>query len=238
LVQQDAKGAEPDNRLLARWSRPRLPAPMLRDQVLFMSGLMNRDLGGPPVKPWQPDGLWQAVAGVNSNTTTYQPDKDGDLFRRSLYTFWKRGMPPPNMVLFDEANRETCSVGRSTTNTPLQALTTLNDPNFTIPAIAMAQRTLLDVKQNAASQSGDPSDTLRRLWLRTQGSEPNTAELTILSTTWQWHHGRYISQPDMAARRIAPALRFINSPQDTLTLATYSEVAEVLLNLDSTLTNR
>jgi hypothetical protein len=94
------------------------------------------------------------------------------------------------------------------------------------------------VKQNAASQSGDPSDTLRRLWLRTQGSEPNTAELTILSTTWQWHHGRYISQPDMAARRIAPALRFINSPQDTLTLATYSEVAEVLLNLDSTLTNR
>ncbi len=152
VVSEPALAMDPDNRWLARFPRRRLPAPMLRDQALHLSGLLQPMLFGPPVRPWQPAGLWEAVAGVNSNTTRYETDRGDALFRRSLYTFWKRGMPPPSMVLFDAATREVCSVGRSTTNSPLQALAVLNDPNFAVPAIVMASKAL-----TASADGGDQS---------------------------------------------------------------------------------
>lgn len=229
VVGPDLLDHDPDNRLFARAPRYRLSAPMIRDQALFLSGLMTHQLGGPPVKPWQPDGLWQAVAGVNSNTTHYQSDRGANLFRRSLYTFWKRGMPPPNMVLFDAANREICSVGRSTTNSPLQALTSLNDPSFSVSAIALAGRVI-------AETDNDEDQILGQLWLRTQGNSPDENQLSILVETSHHHRSLYAANPDRAAQRVAPAAEWLGEIKDIVTLATFSEVAEVLFNLDSTLT--
>ena len=235
-VRPDLLEIDPENRLLARWSRPRLSAPMLRDQALFLSGLMNRRVGGPPVKPWQPDGLWQVVAGVNSNTTRYVPDTSDALFRRSLYTFWKRGMPPPNMVIFDAANREICSVGRSPTNSPLQALTSLNDPCFAVPAIVLADRVL---EGSSASGEGDDLDEkrLHSLWRWTQATVPNKNQLSVLLKTLHQHEAVYKSNSDLARQRVAPAANWIDESRDSADLASYTEIAEIILNLDSTLTN-
>ena len=227
---------DPENRLLARSSRRRLPAPMLRDQVLFISGLLVSKVGGPPVKPWQPEGLWQAVAGVNSNTIRYQSDQGDRLFRRSLYTFWKRGMPPPNMVIFDSANRETCSVGRSTTNSPLQALTSLNDPCFAVPAVVLAHR-IMGQSTQAEESDEMTKERIGSMWMRTQGVPPSDQELSVLEETFRQHQKFYQSHPDRAIQRISPAADWIESSSDPSVVASYVEVAEVLLNLDSTLTN-
>ncbi|MFM8219790.1 MAG: DUF1553 domain-containing protein, partial [Planctomycetaceae bacterium] len=120
LLQRD-----PDNRWLARGPRGRLAAEMIRDQALLASGLLVEQLGGPSVKPYQPEGLWKELSD-----TDYVPGQGADLYRRGLYTFWKRTVAPPLMVTFDAAGRETCIVRESRTNTPLQALTLMNETSF------------------------------------------------------------------------------------------------------------
>jgi len=231
-VRPDLLERDPDNHLLGRMTRLRLPAPMIRDQALHVSGLMVNQLGGPSVKPWQPDGLWEAVAGVNSNTTRYEADSDDGRFRRSLYTFWKRGMPPPNMLVFDAASRETCTVGRSTTNSPLQALTTLNDPTFAVSAIVFAHRTL------RKEHGRDDAEILASMWQRVQGKDIEDRQLNVLVKLLEGHLSTYTQQPQQAAERIAPADEWVNRPlpAEAIRLAAFTEVAEVLLNLDTTLT--
>ncbi|WP_189356830.1 DUF1553 domain-containing protein, partial [Arenibacter certesii] len=120
----DLKKADPDNKLLARAERFRMSGEMIRDYILATSGLLNREIGGPSVKPYQPAGLWEETnAGGNRGILTeYIPDEGDDLYRRSLYTFWKRTLPPPNMTIFDAPNRDLSEVRRQKTNTPLQAL--------------------------------------------------------------------------------------------------------------------
>src|SRR5205085_7125192 len=115
-----------ENRLFWRGPRLRLSAEMIRDQALFASGLLVEQIGGPSVKPLQPAGLWSELTGGDD----YQPGRGADLFRRSLYTFWKRTIPPPTLSAFDSPGREACVVLQSRTNTPLQALTLLNEPTF------------------------------------------------------------------------------------------------------------
>ena len=115
---------------------------MIRDTVLAASGLLVEKIGGKSVKPYQPDGLWEAISFVGSNTGTFKQDEGEALYRRSIYTFWKRTVAPPMMVLFDSAGRETCIVRESRTNTPLQALTTLNEIVFTECAQALALHAL------------------------------------------------------------------------------------------------
>ena len=112
----------PENRLLARGPRHRLDAELIRDQALSVSGLFVKDIGGKSVKPYQPAGLWKPVGFGGSNTATFKQDSGSALYRRSMYTFWKRTSHPPSMAIFDAPNRETCTVRRARTNTPLQAL--------------------------------------------------------------------------------------------------------------------
>jgi len=224
---------DPRNRLLARGPRKRLPAPAIRDQALEAGGLLVETVGGPPVRPEQPGGLWEAVAGVNSNTTRYVADTGEGRFRRSLYTLWKRSVPPPNMLLFDAAGRETCSVGRGSTNTPLQALVTLNDPNFSLPVLTFAKRIL------ELGSMDDPA-RLSAMWRTLLIGDPSPHELEILLTALQDHRLRYTGAPALAAERVSPLARRLSlpAPGDPAELAAWTEIAEILLNLDATLSPR
>ena len=224
---------DPQNRLLARGPRKRLPAPAIRDQALHAGGLLVEKVGGPPVRPEQPGGLWEAVAGVNSNTTRYVADTGEGRFRRSLYTLWKRSVPPPNMLLFDAAGREICSVGRGSTNTPLQALVTLNDPNFSLPALTFARDTL-------KIRSMDDAARLSSMWRTLLVSDPSPHELGILFAALHDHRIRYREAPELAAERTSPLSRSLSLPipDNATELAAWTEIAEILLNLDVTLSPR
>src|SRR5262249_27468077 len=138
------------NRLLSRGPRFRMDAEMVRDYALAAGGLLVRKLGGPSVKPYQPDGVWEAVAMIGSNTRDYKRDTGEGLYRRSLYTFWKRSAPPALMDVFNAPSRETCAVRRERTDTPLQALATLNDVQFVEAARHLAE--------TALKEGGDAAD--------------------------------------------------------------------------------
>src|SRR5205807_617494 len=140
---KDRLAKDPANRLLARGPRYRLDAETLRDQALALGGLLVERVGGPSVKPPQPRGLWEAVAYVGSNTGIFSPDSGFEkVHRRSLYTFWKRTSPPPQMNALDAPSREACTVRRERTNTPLQALLMMNERQFVEAARALAERTM------------------------------------------------------------------------------------------------
>src|SRR5438046_785758 len=140
---------EPRNRRLSRGPRRRLDAEMVRDEALALSGLLARKIGGPSVYPWQPDGLWRAAF---NGERTWATSKGEDRYRRGLYTFWRRTVPYPSMATFDAPSRETCTVRRIHTNTPLQAFVTLNDPVFVEASQALATRLMRDGGQTAADR--------------------------------------------------------------------------------------
>jgi len=224
---------DPRNRLLARGPRKRLPAPAIRDQALLAGGLLVEKVGGPPVRPEQPGGLWEAVAGVNGNTTRYVADTGEGRFRRSLYTLWKRSVPPPNMVLFDAAGRETCSVRSGSTNTPLQALVTLNDPNFSLPALAFARHSLM-------REEVDDTTRLDEMWRHLLVGGPSPDELSILLAALEDHRIHYREAPALADERTTPLSDSLSQPvpENPAELAAWTEIAEILLNLDATLSPR
>ncbi len=136
--------SDPENRLLARGSRYRMDSEMIRDQLLATSGLLNLDMYGKSVKPPQPDGLWKSVSMPSSYPRLYQPDTGDKIYRRSLYTFWKRGMPPPQMTILNAPTREACITRRERTNTPLQALLMMNEPEYLKAARYLAHRVIAD----------------------------------------------------------------------------------------------
>src|SRR4029079_12596775 len=138
-----------DNRLLSRGPRFRMDAEMVRDYALAASGLLSEKIGGPSVKPYQPPGVWEAVAMIGSNTRDYKQDKGDALYRRSMYTFWKRAAPPASMEILNAPNRETCTVRRERTNTPIQALLTLNDVQYVEAARVLAEKAMKDAKDEA-----------------------------------------------------------------------------------------
>src|SRR5204862_1547140 len=137
-VTKELLARDPENKLLARFPRLRLSAEVVRDPALFAGGLLVEKLGGPSVKPYQPAGLWNELSG----TGDYAPDTGENLYRRSLYTFWKRTVPPPTLGVFDTSMRETCWVRETRTNTPLHALTLLNDVTAVEAARVLAQRVM------------------------------------------------------------------------------------------------
>src|SRR5262249_15229521 len=134
VVTREAMARDPENRLLGRGPRLRLQAEFLRDQALAVSGLLDGRIGGASVSPYQPAGLWEELTsrldGPTFSAQPYSPSHGADLYRRTMYTFWKRTSPPPSLVTFDAPDRETCTVRRARTNTPLQALVLLNDPTY------------------------------------------------------------------------------------------------------------
>jgi cytochrome c553 len=168
LTTPEKREKDPANRLLSRGPRFRMDAEMIRDHALAASGILVANLGGESVKPYQPDGVWEAVAMIGSNTRDYRRDSGEKLYRRSMYTFWKRSAPPANLEIFNAPNRELCTVRRERTNTPLQALVTLNDPQFVEAARYLAERVL---KEGGSDDSARLEFLARRVLARTFTAE-------------------------------------------------------------------
>jgi hypothetical protein len=140
---------DPDNIYLSRSPRNKLPAELIRDMVLGSSGLLNPEMGGPSVKPYQPEGLWESATSGRGVLATYKQDHGKDLYRRGIYTFIKLTVPPPSMAIFDASNRDQCEVKRSQTNTPLQALVMMNDPTVLEASRVLAEKLTIENKSSA-----------------------------------------------------------------------------------------
>jgi len=225
LVERD-----PENRLLARGARFRLPAETVRDNALSIGGLLDSRVGGPSVYPYQPKGLWEEMAfgGVFSGQS-YTPSEGQDLYRRSMYTIWKRTVPPPSLVTFDAPDREKCTARRARTNTPLQALVLLNDPTYVEAARGLAQLAL--------TQAGkDPVERVRYAFRMATARFPDSKELRILQDTLSQQLADYRRQ-DKAATRLLKVGELPTSPNlDPVELAAWTTVASIILNLDETIT--
>jgi hypothetical protein len=209
---------DPDNRLLARGPRFRLPAEAVRDQALAASGLLVEKIGGPSVKPYQPDGLWKEIA----SDTQYDQAKGPGLYRRSLYTYWKRTVVPPTMSTFDAPGREACTVRETRTNTPLQALALMNDVTYVEAARVLAQRM---VTQGIA-------DGFRRVLSR----RPTAAEEAILRRTQAANLEDFRRNPDAARKLISAGDSKPDPAIDPVELAAMTTVASLILNLDEAVT--
>jgi mono/diheme cytochrome c family protein len=216
------------NRLLSRGPRFRMDAEMVRDYALASSGLLVRKLGGPSVKPYQPDGVWEAVAMIGSNTRDYRRDTGENLYRRSMYTFWKRAAPPASMDILNAPNRETCAVRRERTNTPLQALLTLNDPQFVEAARHLAQITLRDGGDKFESRVDVMA---KRLLARSLTSE----ELAVIKPVFDDLAGFYKAKPEEAKKLITFGESKPDATLDPSTLAAWTMLANQMMNLDEVL---
>ncbi len=219
---------DPGNRLLSRGPRFRVDAEVVRDYALAASGLLSSKIGGPSVRPYQPDGVWEAVAMIGSNTRNYQQDSGDSLYRRSLYTFWKRSAPPASMEIFNAPSREVCTVRRERTNTPLQALVTLNDPQFIEAARHLAQRALT----NGGDSVSDRVDYLaQRLLCRSL----DDAELAIVEGSLTALAEYYADHPDDAQKLLDVGETSTDSSLDPTELAAWTMLANQMMNLDEVL---
>lgn len=218
----EAIAADPENRLLARGPRLRLPAETVRDQALFVSGLLVDKIGGPSVKPYQPAGLWSELGDKD-----YERDKGEGLYRRSLYTYWKRTAPPPFMANFDSAMRESCTVRESRTNTPLQALNLMNDVTFVEASRNLAQRVIHDAK---------PPQRIDYAFRLVLSRHPSEAEAGKLAAALAFYRDHFSSRGNAAGEFTAVG----DSKSDTriapTDLAAWTAVCSAILNLDEAVT--
>ncbi|HEY7329740.1 MAG TPA: PSD1 and planctomycete cytochrome C domain-containing protein [Gemmataceae bacterium] len=225
-VTRDRLAKDPANRLLSRGPRYRLDAEMLRDQALFVSGLLVERLGGPSVKPPQPSGLWEAVGYTGSNTKDFRPDHGHEkVHRRSMYTFWKRTAPPPQMNTFDAPSRESCVVRRERTNTPLQALLLMNEPQFIEAARTLAQRTM---------KVGGTTTEARLVYMfrLTTARRPDGKEVDELLAAYKDHLAMYTHDPAKANQLISVDESRPDANLNPSELAAWTMIANLLLNLD------
>ncbi len=221
---------DPENRLLARGPRFRLSAEMIRDGQLYMSGLLKEQMGGPGVRPYQPKGLWEEIAfGDGFSAQSYQQDHGSALWRRSLYTFWKRTSPPPEMITFDAPDREKCAARRTVTNTPLQALALLNDPAFVEAGRALATRMI--------TEGGGSADARIRWAFRlATDREPEPREIAILRDSLRAQELDYKRDPGKANALTSVGESPVPAKIAKTELAAYTVVAGMILNLDETIT--
>lgn len=217
-----------DNRYLSRGPRYRMDAEMIRDYALASSGILVPKLGGPSVKPYQPDGVWEAVAMIGSNTRDYKRDTGENLYRRSMYTFWKRSAPPASMEIFNAPNRESCVARRERTNTPLQALVTLNDPQFVEAARFLAQRTL---KEGGADDAARLDYVTQRILARSLRAN----ELPVVLDSLQAIRTHYAANAEDAKKLIAVGESKADPAANVTELATWTMIVNELLNLDEVL---
>lgn len=226
LVSAEAKEKDPTNIWLARQSRFRLDAEMVRDNALSVSGLLVPKIGGPSVKPYQPAGYWQYL---NFPTREWQNDKGDGLYRRGMYTYWQRTFVQPSLLAFDAPSREECTVERVRSNTPLQALVLLNDPTYVEAARALAARTLRDGGADTAAR-------INFAFRQATSREPRAAEAKILADLFAKHLAEYTA--NKAAASDVQKNGDFQPPAglDPAELAAWTSVARVILNLHETIT--
>jgi hypothetical protein len=221
---------DPENRLLARGPRFRLSAETVRDNALAASGLLVEEIGGKSVYPYQPPGLWEEMAiGEVFTAQSYSPSHGKDLYRRSLYTFWKRTVPPPSMATFDAPDREKCTARRLMTNTPLQALVLMNDPTYIEAARALATRTLNEVNGNSAKR-------VRHAFRLATARDPGAQELKILERQAQQELSHYRRNKADAEKLLKVGESPVDPKLKPQELAAWTMVASTILNLDETMT--
>ncbi len=217
---------DPQNLLLARGPRYRLSAEMIRDTALYLSGLLVEQMGGPPVKPYEPPGLWE-----EKGSESYVRDEGAGSRRRSLYTFWKRTSPPPAMVTLDATDREVCVVQRQTTATPLQALVLLNDPQYVEAARAAAESVLLEPQNSVSEQIGK----LFRLFI---GRTPLDSELQLLEKLYAEQYAGFRASPAAAKEFLTVGDHRSDEALDPAKLAGMTVVAEAVMNHYETVTKQ
>lgn len=223
---KELQAKDPDNRLLARGPRHRLTAETVRDQALAVAGLLTHRLGGPSVMPYQPGDLWKDIA----TDSDYEQDHGSDLYRRSMYTYWKRTVVPPAMSAFDGSAREMCRVRPRRTNTPLQALTLMNDVTFVEAARVLAQRAI----------AHSPTDVERLKWIFASAlaREPTQRETKILTAGLAAHREQFGAAPDDAAKLVSAGEYPLPAKYNAAELAAYTTVASLILNLDEAVTKQ
>lgn len=226
-VSEEEYKRDPNNRLLARGPRIRLSAEMIRDQALTAAELLDDRIGGPSVKPYQPDGVWSAMVAFFPE---YEQAEGRDLYRRSLYTFIRRTVQPPAMNALDFQSRETCQVKRAVTNTPLQALVLMNDPTYIEVARVLAARTMLYSDQYPTDEAWI-SDVYERILVR----QPTEDELTLLDQQLKYHRKQYVSDAKRASQLTEVGEATFRQPLDPTELAARTAIVSLVLNLDETL---
>ncbi len=219
---------DPENRLASRGPRFRLDAEVLRDKALAASGLLVDRLGGKGFKPYQPEGIWEAIAFTESNTARYAKDDSEDIYRRSLYLFWKRTSPHPVMLAFDAPMREACTVRRFRTNTPLQALVTLNEPAFLEASRLLAQRILLEEVEDGA--------ILERAYAYALGRMPSAREKILMTTALARYRERFAKNPVDAEKLLAVGDAPIDRSVKPAEQAAWMMICSTLMNTDEFLT--
>lgn len=228
-LNEPLKKADPENKYLARAPRFRMSGEMIRDYMLATSGLLNREIGGPSVKPYQPPGLWEETnaGGDRGILTTYVPDVGDKLYRRSLYTFWKRTLPPASMTIFDAPTRDFCEVRRQKTNTPLQALALQNDIQMLEAARVLAQSTVAEIPGTATGVR----DIFRRILVR----QPDDEELRVLEEYYYTTKEQFGKDPASANKLLAVG-DYQRADTDPAKTAALMLTAQVIYNLDETIT--
>ncbi len=219
---------DPENLLLARQSRFRLPAELVRDNALTVSGLLVRTVGGPSVRPYMPKGVWDET-NFYGNLRNYKNDTGDGLYRRSLYTIWKRTAAPPSMMLFDAPGREVCTVRRGRTNTPLQALALMNEVTFVEASRVLATRAMKDGGKT-------PESRITHAYKLALARTPSDAELKVLSAGLAKRIEAFKANPDAAKKLLTPGETKPDATLDVAELAAYTVTASIILNLDEAIT--
>jgi hypothetical protein len=223
---------DPENRLLARGPRNRLPAELIRDTALAAAGLLDDRIGGPSTLPYQPKGLWEEMAfGEGFSAQSYEQSHGKDLYRRGMYTFWKRTVPPASLGTFDAPDREKCTARRALTNTPLQALILMNDPTYVEAARALAQRALLDGGKDEKSR-------LTYAFRLATARPPTGKESGVLRGLLKGRLDAYRKDPKSAIKLLAVGESPYDKKLDAAELAAWTTVASTILNLDETITKQ
>jgi hypothetical protein len=221
---------DPQNRLLSHGPRFRLPAEMVRDNALAASGLLTNRIGGPSVRVYQPPNVWEELAfGGEYSAQTYQQDHGDALYRRSMYIFAKRTAPHPAMITFDAPDREKCTARRLVTNTPLQALVLMNDPTYVESSRALAQRMLLEGGTDFGSR-------IKHGFQLTTAREPNAKERQVLRDLAERLEQRFRRDPEAASKLLSVGESPVPAQLDKVELATWTMVANTMLNMDETVT--
>ena len=225
---------DPDNTLLARGPATRLTAEMLRDNALATSGLLVTKLGGPSVKPYQPEGIWEE----KSSGWKYDPDKGDALYRRSMYTYWKRTVPPPSMMVFDAAERNNCTVRRQSTSTPLQPLVLLNDPQFIESARKLAERAMKPGTPNPAPGTAPADARIQFVFRRLTSRAPSAKELSILRRLYDEQLASFRADEPATVALLKVGEAKADPALDQFELAATTTLASAILNFDEAIQKR